>query len=399
MDVWFDSGSSHVAVLEEHPDLNWPADMYLEGSDQHRGWFQSSLLTAVATRGSAPYRSVLTHGFVVDGEGRKMSKSLGNVVVPEDVIKDYGADILRLWVASTDYTGDVRVSPEILRQLAEVYRKIRNTLRYLLGNLADFDPARDAIEYNELQELDRWALYTTGKMLKRVQRSFDEYQYHIVYHTIHNYCVNDMSSFYLDVLKDRLYTEGRNSKERRSAQTVLWEIASVLVRIIAPILPHTAEEVWGLMPRKSGDPESVHLTDWPQPPTEWNDEQLGQRWEDVLRVRDALSKALEQERKEHRIQGSLQAEVQLFLPEQLRQVLVSLTEPLEQLFLVASVELLDEVAEDMQEVGASIWVRITPTEVEKCERCWRHDKTVGRHDDHPTLCSRCHGVIQRDFVQ
>ena len=264
MDVWFDSGSTHAAVLETFEGLHSPADMYLEGSDQHRGWFQSSLLTSVATRGRAPYKIVLTHGYVVDGEGRKMSKSLGNGIDPEDVIKEYGADILRLWVASSDYKSDIRISKDILKQLSEVYRKIRNTSRFILGNISDYDPNKDMVEYDKLYELDKWALMKLNKLIKVVDDAYSKYEFHLMFHAIHNFCVIDMSNFYLDIIKDRLYTSKADSVGRRAAQTTMYEILDSLVKILTPVLAFTSEEIWQYMPHKEGDDaESVQLNYWP----------------------------------------------------------------------------------------------------------------------------------------
>ena len=264
MDVWFDSGSSHAAVLEQRDGLRWPADLYLEGSDQHRGWFNSSLCTSVATRGVAPYKAVLTHGFVIDEQGRKMSKSLGNVIDPQDMIRQFGADVLRLWVASSDYRSDVAVSKVIMNQLAEAYRKIRNTFRFLLGNLYDFDPGCDAIPHQDLNPLDRWALMRLHQLIQRVTAAYDDYEYHVVFHAVSNFCVVDLSSFYLDVTKDALYCSGAGSRERRSIQTVLFEVANVLARVLAPVLGFTTEEVWGYLPGTGEQCSSVHLADWPK---------------------------------------------------------------------------------------------------------------------------------------
>ncbi|MBX6377794.1 MAG: isoleucine--tRNA ligase, partial [Clostridia bacterium] len=310
MDVWFDSGSSHAAVLARRPDLGWPADLYLEGSDQHRGWFQSSLLTAVATRGRAPYRAVLTHGFVVDGEGRKMSKSLGNVVDPAEVVERYGADILRLWVASAEYSGDVRVSPDILRQLADVYRKIRNTLRFLLGNLADFDPDRDALPPAELLPVDRWALDRAGLALEQAREAYAAYQFHRVYQLIHYLCAVDLSAFYLEVSKDRLYAEAPRSRSRRAAQTALYAIARSLAVAIAPILPHTAEEVWQHLPHRQGDRVSIHLHTWPEPLPALSPEER-ERWQRLLAVRDEVLRGLERSRVGGLIHTSQEAAVEV----------------------------------------------------------------------------------------
>ena len=259
MDVWFDSGSSHAAVANVRPELQWPVDMYLEGSDQHRGWFQSSLLTSVATTGHAPYKSVLTHGYVVDGEGRKMSKSVGNTVAPQDVIKQYGADIIRLWAASSDYKADIRISKEILKQLSEVYRKIRNTIRYILGNTNDFDYEKDKVPFDKMLELDRWALMHMQLLKKEVKQAYEDYDFHVLYHAIHNFCTVEMSSYYLDILKDRLYAYKADSLERRSAQTAMYEIMVDLVVMLAPVLSFTMEEVWQFMKKTSDMPESVQM--------------------------------------------------------------------------------------------------------------------------------------------
>lgn len=401
MDVWFDSGSSHAAVLEPREELTWPADMYLEGSDQHRGWFQSSLLTAVATRGAAPYRKVLTHGFVVDGDGRKMSKSLGNVVQPEEVIRQYGADIMRLWVASTDYTGDMRISPDILKQLAEVYRKIRNTLRFLLGNLYDFDPQADGLPYEELEEFDRWALNRAAEVLERVDRAYDRYQYHQVYQSIHNFCVVDLSAFYLDVSKDRLYTSGPASRARRSAQTALYQVARLLTGMLAPILPHTADEVWGYLPRLAGDPESVHLARWPEAPAEWRDEALARRWAGLLEVRDVVLKALE-EAKGRGINKSTEAALTLYASEEVRDRLEPFADQLETVFIAARVEVRPAGEEPAgairSEAVPGVAVTVEPAPGTRCERCYVVREEVGQHPRHKTLCARCAETVEREFA-
>ena len=275
MDVWIDSGSSHAAVLETRDELKRPADLYLEGSDQHRGWFQSSLLTSVATRGSAPYKSVLTHGFVVDGKGRKMSKSLGNGINTDDIIKKYGAEILRLWAISADYTSDMRISDKVLRQLTEVYRKIRNTIRFMLGNLSDFDPKNDAMKYSDLEEIDRWVLLRLERLKEKVTEAYESYQYHLIFHLVHNFCVVDMSNQYMDIIKDRLYTFKADSRERRSAQTAIYIILNDMIKLIAPVLSFTAEEVWSYIPHSEEDNSaSIQLTDWPKPNNEYVDVKL-----------------------------------------------------------------------------------------------------------------------------
>src|SRR5438034_1395976 len=310
LDVWFDSGCSHAAVLETRPELRWPAELYLEGSDQHRGWFHSSLLEAMATRGAPPYKAVLTCGFVVDGEGRKMSKSVGNTVGPEDLIPKYGAEVLRLWVAAEDYTEDIRLSYEILDRLADAYRRIRNTCRFLLGALADFDPERDRVSYDQLEELDRWALLRLGELIARVRKAYEDYQFHVVFHATHNFCAVDLSALYLDIIKDRLYVSAPDDPRRRAAQTVCFEMLTALARLLAPILSFTADEVWGHIPG-SGKPESVHLVLFPEERGEWLDERLAADWERLLEVRGEVSRALEVARQQGRIGKGLDAVVYL----------------------------------------------------------------------------------------
>lgn len=389
MDVWFDSGSSHAAVLETHPDLVSPADLYLEGSDQYRGWFQSSLLTSVATRGRAPYRATLTHGWVVDGEGKKMSKSLGNVIAPEQIIRQYGADILRLWVSSADFKSDVRVSRDILAQLTEVYRKIRNTIRYLLGNSYDFDPQKDAVRPGAMDELDRYALHRLQVLIERVSNAYQEFDYHIVFHAIHNFCVVEMSNFYLDVLKDRLYTKPAESTARRSAQTAMHEILHALVRLVAPVLTFTAEEIWGYLP--PGREESVQLADWPQVNKAWVDQELNSRWQRLLALREIVTRSLEEARRQKIIGSSLGAALQLFAGEEAYADLLPFKERLPELFIVSACALYgpEEAAAAgvIPEEGLSVLVR--NAEGEKCERCWNIRPEVGRDGEHPALCRRC----------
>lgn len=397
MDVWFDSGSSHAAVLETREELQWPADMYLEGSDQHRGWFQSSLLTAVATRGDAPYRSVLTHGFVVDGEGRKMSKSLGNVVSPFDVIERYGADILRLWVISSDYRGDIRVSPDILKQLAEVYRKIRNTFRYLLGNLYDYDPVADRVEYAKLLEMDRWALHRLQRLVERVTKAYRNYEYHVIYHSINQFCSTDMSAFYLDVLKDRLYTEGADSSERRSAQTVLYEVARTLTQLVAPVLSFTAEEVWMHLPKSSEMPVSVQLSDWPAVMEEYVDEDLASRWETLLRVREMVCRRLEESRVAREIGNSLEAVVHIVPDASTEELLRRYEDQLADIFIVSGVVLhpVGDVPEGVVSYPEmpKLHLLVERSPGAKCGRCWRYLTDVGLEDRYPDLCPRCVQVV------
>ncbi|NPV71644.1 MAG: isoleucine--tRNA ligase [Firmicutes bacterium] len=402
MDVWFDSGSSHAAVLDHRPGLTWPCDVYLEGSDQHRGWFQSSLLTAVATRGRAPYRQVVTCGFVVDGEGRKMSKSLGNVIAPARVIDQYGADILRLWVASSDYKQDIRVSPDILAQLAEVYKKIRNTIRYLLGNLYDFDPVRDRVGKAEMLEIDRWAMHRLHRLIQRVGEAYRDYEYHLVYHDIHNFCVLDMSAFYLDVLKDRVYTFGAADPRRRAAQTVMHEVAVALIKMIMPVLTHTAEEAWQLVPKAPGEPWSVNLVEWPEVNEEFIDDSLGDRWEKVLSVREMVSKALEMSRARKEIGSSLEACVELYPDDgSSAEFLKEWLGELPTIFIVSQVRLHEAgeaVPAEAVRFDGGPAVMVSRARGVKCERCWNYSETVGTDAGHPTICGRCSDVLKEHFA-
>ncbi|MHB9145202.1 MAG: isoleucine--tRNA ligase [Symbiobacteriia bacterium] len=410
MDVWFDSGSSHVAVLTQRPELKWPADIYLEGSDQHRGWFNSSLSTAVATRGTAPYKAVLTHGWVLDAQGRTMHKSAGNAISPDDVTKQYGADILRLWVASSDYRSDVKLSQETMKQMAEVYRKIRNTLRYLLGNLADFDPARDAVPYRDLAEIDRWALDRLQRLVQRVTESYDHYEFWLLYHDIHNFAAVDMSSFYLDVLKDRLYTSGKNSLGRRAAQTVLYETAVTLIKLIAPVLTFTADEAWDYLCKpvqpglgiNPGEHEAwtVQATYWPEPKREYMDDALAARWERLLLVRTQVTKALEEARAAKAIGTSLEAMVELQATPELAAFLRNYLSDLPGLFIVSQVRLLEATPEASGGIAFGdapdkLLVDVKPAEGTKCERCWTYSTAVGTHEDHPGLCDRCDAVVRQ----
>jgi len=382
MDVWFDSGSSHAAVLEMRPELGSPADMYLEGSDQHRGWFQSSLLTSVASRGRAPYREVLTHGYVVDGQGRKMSKSIGNGIDPLDVCKQYGADILRLWVAFSDYKTDIRVSNDILKQTSENYRKIRNTARFLLGNLPDFNPDTDAVAGTKLIEVDRWALMQLNVLVEKVAGAYAEYDFHTMMHAIHQFCVVDMSNFYLDVTKDRMYASRADSYERRSGQTAMHAILDTLVRLLAPVLPFTCEEIWQYMTHAATDnAESVQLNDWPQIRTDRGDEALAARWEKLLEVRISVLKALEEARNRKEIGQSLQAKVALTASGELFAFLKENEPLLPTVFICSQVTL--------AEGEGDLVVTTLPADGEKCERCWTYAESVGQDAGHPTLCARC----------
>lgn len=395
MDVWFDSGSSHAAVCEQRPELGWPVDLYLEGSDQHRGWFQSSLLTSVATRGTAPYKSVLTHGYVVDGEGRKMSKSIGNTILPQEVIKVNGADILRLWVASSDFKSDIRVSPQILQQMAEVYRKIRNTARYLLANLNDFDPKKDLVSFDDMTEIDQWAMLKLSKLVKTVTKAFEDYEFHIFYHSVHNFCAVEMSAFYLDVSKERLYVLNPNDPARKSAQTATYHVLSTLVRLIAPVLAFTAEEIWNYMPGAKDEFESVHFALWPEQNVAGN-AALEEKWDKLLLIRGEVSKALELARKEKAIGKSLDAKVTVYGTQEDITALKAI-DALREVFIVSAVELADikDAPQDaFKGEDCEIEVVVGKADGEKCERCWVYSEELGKDADHPTLCPRCASIVR-----
>ncbi len=396
LDVWFDSGVSHAAVLKQRPELLWPADLYLEGSDQHRGWFQSSMLAAVGTTGKAPYRSVLTHGFTVDGSGKKMSKSSGNVVAPQEVIDKYGAEVLRLWVSAADYRDDIRISQEILAHLAEAYRRIRNTCRYLLGNLSDFDPGKDAVAGNELLEIDCWAMHRLQKLVQRVEKAYDEFEFHVVFHSLHNFCAVDMSAFYLDILKDRLYTARASSRERRSGQTTMYNILSTMVRLMAPVLSFTADEVWGYM-KKDAQTESVFLAPFPQAEKKFIDDALEARWEKILAVRGETAKVLEGLRRDKTIGHSLDAQVTLYAGAELRAFLDRYRHDLAFIFIVSAVEIAaeSEAPSDtyVSDVVPGLRISAGPAKGAKCGRCWMYSETVGTVKDHAEVCGRCAGNL------
>ena len=392
LDVWFDSGVSHTAVLESRDYLTWPADMYLEGSDQHRGWFHSALLTAAGTRGRAPYQSVLTHGFVVDGNGEKMSKSKGNVIAPSEIIDRYGVEILRLWVAASDYQDDIRISEKILKQLTDAYRRIRNTSRFILGNLGDFDPETDVVPYSDMLEIDRFALHRLQELVKRSRAAYETYEFHSLYHALYNYCVLDLSAFYLDVLKDRLYTSPSGSRARRSAQTALNIIVDTLTRIQAPILVFTAEDVWAHMPKTNARPASVHLAELPEVNEAFVDAKLAKRWEYLLALRGDVSKAVEEARGQKMIGHSLDAGVTVSLPEVLLEAVKPTVEELRTIFIVSEVTIVSGEGLDGAYQSTSmpdLWIRIDRAAGEKCERCWIHDLSVGVDEMHNTICSRC----------
>ncbi|HZG70820.1 MAG TPA: isoleucine--tRNA ligase [Chondromyces sp.] len=399
MDVWFDSGSSHQAVLVEREELQRPADLYLEGSDQYRGWFNSSLSTSVAVTGKAPYKGVLSHGFALDGEGRKMSKSLGNVVVPAKVMNQLGADILRLWVASVDYQADVRVSDAILKQVAEVYRKIRNTFRFLLGNLADFNPAENAVAYENLREVDQFMLVKLNDLIKEVHHSYENYEYAAIYHAVNNFCTIDLSSFYLDFAKDILYIEPENHSDRRAIQTVLYETLIALTKLLSPILSHTADEVWAYIPGVEG--ESVQLTDMPDYQELANAEQLKEKWEKFMQLRDNVLKALEEARNAKVIGKSLTAKVVLYTSEDTKDLLGSIQEDLKQLFIVSGFEvagMLEQAPENALKFE-QVAIVVEKAEGETCERCWTVTPEVGQDERHPSLCPRCASVVTEYYTE
>lgn len=395
MDVWFDSGSTHMAVAAKNPELCWPVDMYLEGSDQHRGWFQSSLLTSVAVTGKAPYKSVLTHGYVVDGEGRKMSKSVGNVILPQEVINQYGADIIRLWAASSDYKADIRISKEILKQLTEVYRKIRNTIRYILGNTNDFDYEKDRIPFKEMKELDRWALMHLQLLKKGVTAAYESYDFHVLYHAIHNFCTVEMSSFYLDILKDRLYAYKADSKERRSAQTAMYEILMDLVVILTPILSFTTEEVWQFMKKPAGAPESVQMLPWPVIKEEYLDETLENKWDEFIELRGEITKVLEGARREKIIGHSLDASLELYATGDALAILKTVESDLAALLIVSKAVVVEGIKDDAMPTGRDdLRITVQAAIGKKCERCWIYSSEVGSGEVHPTLCKRCVDAIK-----
>ncbi|KPK25398.1 MAG: isoleucine--tRNA ligase, partial [Nitrospira bacterium SG8_3] len=397
LDVWFESGVSHAAVLKPQGERWWPADLYLEGSDQHRGWFHSSLLTAVTTDGQAPYRAVLTHGFVVDGEGKKMSKSAGNVITPQEIIKESGAEVLRLWVASQDYQEDLRISKDILKQLVEAYRKIRNTCRFLLSNLFDFQAEVHAVSHAELAELDQWALWRLGQLIRNVRKGYEQFQFRQVVHEIDYFCSTDMSATYLDILKDRLYTFPANSALRRGSQTVLLEIVTALAKLMAPVLSFTSEEMWQVLPESTvqvSKPMSVHVAEFPEAPTVFQDPDLHTTWNYLFQVRNKVQFALEKTRREKVIGSSLEAKVVLHATEPNCSLLKRYVADLPALFIVSCVTV--EAASSISMTGAwfadatlGLEIEVVKAEGNKCDRCWNIRQDVGSQAQHPTLCGRC----------
>ena len=396
MDVWFDSGVSHAAVLETRDYLDKPADLYLEGADQYRGWFQSSLLTSVATKGISPYKTVVTHGWVVDGEGKKMSKSLGNVIIPDDVVKQYGADILRLWVASSDYHADIRVSNDILKQLSEIYRKIRNTARFILGNIADFEPDVHSVDESAFEEIDLWALSRLNELVSTCRKAYDNFEYHLIFHALHNFCVVDMSNFYLDVLKDRLYVEKKNSATRRAAQTVIYRVLETLTLLVAPILAFTADEIWQFMPhRKEHDTRNVVFNAIPEA-KECRDNELMARWEKIHAIRDDVKKALEIARGEKLIGSSLDAGVTLYAQGEMYDFINGIRDIMPGILLVSEFALENEGEGTFKGDQENLSVTVAHAGGKKCARCWSYSSTVGTVSGHEDICERCAHVLEEN---
>ncbi len=392
MDVWFDSGSTHAAVVDQRKELSFPADVYLEGGDQYRGWFQSSMLTSIAMKGVAPYKQIITHGWTVDGEGRAMHKSLGNAVAPDEVIKDYGADMLRLWVASADYTQDMRISKEILKQLSQAYLKIRNTARYMLGNLSEFDPDQDQVAYEALEPLDKWALSRFNDLVKTARAAYDRYEFHLVYRAIYNFCVVDMSNFYLDIIKDRLYCG--SDETRAAARTALYTILKGMTRLLAPLLAFTSEEIWAAMPHGAADDAScVLLGDIPDPDDSLalSQEELA-RWDQVIALRTDVNKALELARSAKTVGKSLDAEITLYCGDEGKKALENLADmDLANLCIVSALEQAEGEGEGVPgESFPGVTVAVRPSETPKCSRCWTHSPAV---DPETELCPRCKTVL------
>ncbi len=390
MDVWFDSGVSHTSVMDQYDCLSWPADLYLEGADQYRGWFQSSLLTSVVYKGTAPYKAVCTHGWVVDGEGKTMHKSLGNGIDPSEITDQYGADILRLWVASSDYHSDIRVSKPILSQLSDAYKKIRNTARFILGNLgngAGFDPDRDSVSDDQLTELDKWALMRLDALIDKVKEGYETFDFHIAFHAIHNFCVIDMSNFYLDIIKDRLYCEKETSVLRRAAQTAMYRILSALARLAAPIISFTAEEIWSFMPHTSGDDtESVFLNQMPEKSGMTFSPEYVDKWSFIYSARESANKALEEARNAKLIGKSLEAKITVKASADDYDRYCAISDHLAEILIVSAVDVVKGEGETSFEVAKA--------EGEKCERCWCYSKYVGTNHTHSTLCERCAIAIE-----
>lgn len=389
MDVWFDSGSSHAAVCEEREDLVYPADIYLEGNDQYRGWFQSSLLTSVATNGTAPYKTVITHGMIQDGEGKKMSKSKGNAISPQEIVDKYGADVLRLWVVSADYKTDMRMSQEALKQLSEGYRKLRNTARYIMSNINDFDPNKDMVSYSDMLELDKWAVMKLNKLIEKTLEAYETYEFHGIYNAILNFCIVDMSNFYLDILKSRLYTEKPESHARRSAQSAMFIILDALVKLLAPVIAFTAEEIWKYMPHyDTDDKRSVMFASMPKPNSEYESNELEEKWNKIIEVRNDVNKALEIARNDKLIGKPLDAEAEVFAKGELYTLLKSIEGELAEIFITSKASVSEEKADGAYD-GEVVSVKIEASKYEKCGRCWVHSETVGTIDGFDGICADC----------
>ena len=395
MDVWFDSGVTWKAVVEKRADElgHTPVELYLEGSDQHRGWFQSSLLTSMAVQGKAPYKSVLTHGFVFGEDGRKMSKSLGNYIRPDDIIKNYGADILRLWAASVDYRNDTKIGDNIIKQLAEIFKKTRNTARFLLGNIFDFDPSKDYVKYEDLKPIDKFALHKLNKVVEEVTVAFENYEFYKYFQCLQNFAAVDLSSFYLDIVKDRLYTAGKKSLSRRACQTVLYETLQVLVRILTPVMPHQAEDIWQNTPEiQRGGLESILLANWVKVNETWNNSQLEEDFTKILKTREVVTRAIEPLRADKKVGSSL--EVAVYVKSEDSEILKANAKDLADIFITSQAYVADSAPENVlseyTENGITVWV--TKAEGEKCERCWKFRK-LGEHAGHETICSDCYDAV------
>ena len=386
-DVWFDSGVSFKAVAQERKELSFPASLYLEGTDQYRGWFQTSLLVSSAIEKRAPYKMVLTHGFMVDGEGKKISKSLGNMIPVSDMVKRYGADILRLWVSAEDYQSDIRFSEEIVERVSEAYRRFRNTARYILGNICDFNPAEHSVEYDNLPEMEKWILSRLNKFLKNAKVAYEAFEFHKLYHGMHNFCTVDLSSFYFDVIKDRLYTFPADSFERRSSQTVLHKILHVLVRVMSPVLPHTCEEIWKYFSLPDEEFFSVHLAPMPDMTEKHIDDELEGCWDKLLGVRDEVNKKLELARKEKFIRNSLEAKIILRTGRELSGLLERYREQLPVIFIVSQVECKESDSDELE-------IEVAKADGEKCQRCWKYSLSAGSSEKYPGICEGCVDVVK-----
>jgi isoleucyl-tRNA synthetase len=397
IDVWFESGVSHQAVLKQRAGLSYPCDLYLEGSDQHRGWFQSSLITSMAIDGTPAFKAILTHGFVVDGMGRKMSKSLGNVISPQEIIKDYGADILRLWVAFSDYNDDIRISDQIIARLVEAYRKIRNTARFMLGNIYDFDFDKDAVAYDDMREIDKWAISRAHRLMRDIIDFYEDFQFHKVYHNLYAFCVVDMSNFYMDIVKDVLYTFKGTSHDRRSCQSALYAVLDIIAKVIAPVLVFTSEEIWQAMPRRKGMQESVHLDLFDKKDDLRIDDALEERFFRLKKTRDAVLKVLEAKRVSGIIGSSLEARVILYATSDEEYDFLKENESvLAALFIVSQAGVEKGISPNGSVADKDIphcRIYVDRATGEKCARCWNFSDTTGKSGDYPGVCGRCHNVL------